>query len=201
MGFLKGGADSRKGKNAALMKLFSAWVQRWATQWPAGATVLDLACGSGRHANLLAAMGFQVTGVDRDPLALAALAPTVRALQADLEDTHWPLLGQQFDAVLVTNYLWRPHWPELLRCVRDWYVHETFAVGQELLGRPKNPDFLLKPGELLQVCEQAGLQVVGYEDGVVNGSRVQRVAARRRRSESRLHWPLLESPVPQNSEP
>jgi len=201
MGILKRGADSRKGKNAALMKLFSPWVQRWSEQWPAGCSVLDLACGNGRHANVLAQRGFQVTGVDRDSAALATLLPSVNPLEADLECGTWPLTGRRFDAVLVTNYLWRPSWMNLLECVSDWYVHETFALGQELLGRPKNPDFLLQPGELFRVCAQSGLQVLAYEDGVVNGARLQRVAARRRAGESWLRLPLLESPVPQSYEP
>jgi SAM-dependent methyltransferase len=156
---------------------------------PPGGSALDLACGSGRHANRLAEAGLRVTGID---IAPGELPPAVERIQADLEQGPWPLAGRRFDVVLVTNYLWRPRFPELLACVDDWYLHETFALGQEQLGRPKNPDFLLRPGELLQICAAAGLQVLAYEDGVVNGSRIQRVAARRKAGP----LPLLCSALP-----
>jgi hypothetical protein len=145
----------------------------------------------------LAARGLHVTGVDRDADALDALPPSVERLQADLEAGPWPLPGRQFDLVLVANYLWRPLFPVLLASIAPggWYVHETFADGQQHLGRPRNPDFLLQPGELLRACR--GLHVLAYEDGVVNGARLQRVAARRLSAAQ----PLLESPVPPNSHP
>lgn len=167
----------------------SAWLQRWLPQLPAGATALDLACGSGRHARLLDRAGLRVLGVDHDREALAQLPAAVATLPADLENDPWPLSGRRFDLVLVTNYLWRPRWPELLDCVDDWYLHETFAHGQQALGRPRNPDFLLRPGELFERCRSAQLHVLAYEDGVVNGARVQRIAARRRAGA----LPLLES--------
>lgn len=172
----------------------SGWLLRWLPLLGPGCTALDLACGAGRHANRLAAAGLRVTGVD---LAPGELDPAVERIQADLEQGPWPLAGRRFDVVLVTNYLWRPRFPELLACVDDWYLHETFAIGHEQLGRPRNPDFLLRPGELLQICADAGLQVLAYEDGVVNAARIQRVAARRRGGS----LPLLESAVPQNSAP
>lgn len=143
----------------------SEWVARWQHLIPARAHVLDIACGSGRHASFLAAQGHQVTGIDRDAQALAQLPTSVRALQADIENAPWPLPGQQFDAVVVTNYLWRPLWPQVLASVRarGVLIYETFARGNEAYGRPSRPDFLLAPGELLQVC--AGWQVVAYEHG------------------------------------
>lgn len=143
--------------------------------------VLDLACGHGRHSRWLAARGCQVTALDRDPAALAALAdlcacadpaspaPTlagrVRTVQADLENAPWPLPGQQFDAVLVTNYLWRPLWPDLLASLRPGalLIVETFAHGQARIGRPSRPEFLLQSGELLRLCPE--LQVLAFEDG------------------------------------
>ncbi len=175
----------------------SLWVQRWASHWTPGTRVLDVACGNGRHANWLASLGCQVTGLDRDAQCLAALAPEVERHGADLEAAPWPLPGRRFDVVLVTNYLWRPLFPALLAAVAPggWYVHETFAEGQQALGRPRNPDFLLQPGELWDVCR--GLHVMAYEDGVVNGARLQRVAARRLGEAQ----PLLESPVTSNLRP
>lgn len=178
------------------MSLPSPWVQRWAPLWQTGQTVLDVACGNGRHAAWLAARGLQITGLDCDATALAALPPAVRALQVDLEGQVWPLPGQTFDVVLVTNYLWRPLFPNLLAAVAPggWYIHETFADGQQHLGRPRNPDFLLQPAELLSVCQ--GLHVLAFEDGVVNGARIQRVAARRLGSAaSLLESVVLPSPT------
>jgi hypothetical protein len=116
----------------------------------------------------------------------------VECLQADLEQGLWPLAGRRFDLVLVTHYLWRPRFADVLDSVDDWYLHETFAVGQEKLGRPTNPDFLLQPGELFERCRSAQLHVLAYEDGVVNGARIQRIAARRRAGP----LPLLESLIP-----
>ncbi len=141
--------------------------------------MLDVACGSGRHLRWLAEQGFRVTGIDRDAEALAALHSTGRTLVADIENAPWPLAGERFDAVVVTNYLWRPLWPVLLASLAAGGVltYETFAVGNEAFGKPSNPDFLLRAGELLEACQ--GLHVVAYEDGVLDAPprRVQRIAA------------------------
>jgi len=162
----------------------SPWLLRWAHLLPAGGRVLDLACGSGRHLRWLAGQGFAVTGVDRDAAALAAsqdLAAAGRAelLCADLEAGPWPLGERRFDAVVVTHYLWRPLWPRLLDALAPGGVllYETFAAGNETVGKPSRPDFLLQPGELLLRC--AGLRVVAYEDGFLDAPPrfVQRVVA------------------------
>ncbi len=157
----------------------SAWVMRWSRLIARGGTVLDVACGSGRHLRWLAAQGFAPTGIDRDAAALAALAPYGRTVVADIEGTPWPLAGERFDAVVVTNYLWRPLWPALCASLRadGVLICETFALGNEAFGRPSNPDFLLHPGELLEACR--GLHVVAYEDGTLDGParRVQRIVA------------------------
>ncbi len=141
--------------------------------------MLDVACGSGRHAAWLAAKGHHVTGVDRDAQALAQLPTNVTAVHADIENDAWPLAYEQFDAVVVTNYLWRPLWPQIMGSVRDGGVllYETFAQGNEAYGKPSRPDFLLQPGELLRVC--AGWQVVAYEHGLRSQPQrvVQRIAA------------------------
>lgn len=157
----------------------SDWIQRWAPLIRPGGTVLDLACGSGRHLRWLAAQGFAVTGVDRDAEALAPLQALGEILVADLETGPWPLTGRRFDAVVVCNYLWRPRFDELLATLADDGVllYETFADGHQALGRPSRPDFLLQPGELLQRC--AGLQVVAFEEGRLDNPPrcVQRIAA------------------------
>jgi len=143
---------------------------------------LDLACGHGRHVRWLAARGWRMTAVDRDGTALATLADLgdrVHAIEADIEGGPWPLEGRAFDAVVVTNYLWRPLLPRIVASVAPGGVllYETFALGNETVGRPSRPDFLLAPGELLQAC--AGLRIVAFEDGFLNTPErfVQRVAA------------------------
>ncbi|MDQ2778344.1 MAG: class I SAM-dependent methyltransferase [Pseudomonadota bacterium] len=143
----------------------SAWVRRFAHLIAPGGTVLDVACGSGRHLQWLLAQGLEVTGVDRNAAALEPLRELAEIVVADLEGAPWPLPGRHFDGVVVTNYLWRPLWPALLAALDEGgvFIHETFAHGQQSIGRPTREDFLLKPGELLQAC--ASLHVVAYEDG------------------------------------
>lgn len=157
----------------------SEWVQRFAPLIPTASRVLDVACGSGRHAALLAALGHQVTGVDRDSEALARLPADVTAIHTDIENSPWPLPGQQFDAVVVTNYLWRDLWPQIVGSVRGGgvLIYETFAEGNGAYGKPSRPDFLLVGGELLQVC--AGWHIVAYEHGLRTQPErvVQRIAA------------------------
>ena len=146
----------------------SAWVQRFTGLVRPGGAVLDLACGSGRHVRWLAGRGFAITGVDRDKAALDALAaacPQAELIAADLESAPWPLADRRFDAIVVTNYLWRPLWPQLLAALAEGgvLIYETFADGHERIGRPTRPDFLLRHGELLTAC--AALRVLAFEDG------------------------------------
>ncbi|HET9976288.1 MAG TPA: class I SAM-dependent methyltransferase [Burkholderiaceae bacterium] len=159
----------------------SGWILRWAHLVAPGGTVLDVACGSGRHLRWFAARGFRVTGVDRDAAATTSLQGSGRIVTADIENGPWPFAGETFDAVVVTNYLWRPLMPTLIASVADGgvLIYETFALGNEVFGKPSNPAFLLRPGELLEHAR--GLQVVAYEDGVLVDPprRVQRLVARR----------------------
>ena len=143
----------------------SAWVRRWSHLVPSGARVLDVACGSGRHVRWFAGRGAAVTGVDRDAAATQPLSAIAEIVVADIEGGPWPFTERQFDAVVVTNYLWRPHLADVIACVapRGVLIYETFAVGNETVGKPSNPNFLLRPGELLQAA--ADLRVVAYEDG------------------------------------
>lgn len=161
----------------------SPWVRRWAPLVASGARVLDVACGMGRHARFFAARGATVDAVDRDAAAGQALQdePAIRFLAADIESGPWPYAGRTFDAVVVTNYLHRPLLPLLCAALAPLgvLIYETFAQGNAQFGRPSNPDFLLAPGELLQLC--AGLHVLAYEDGVVAAPRpvrLQRICAR-----------------------
>ncbi|WP_296493599.1 class I SAM-dependent methyltransferase [Rhodoferax sp.] len=161
----------------------SDWVLRWQHLLPAGGRVLDVACGSGRHMVWLSQKGLVCTGIDRSAEALAAASRYGHAVQADIEGGPWPLikngLPQTFDVVLVTNYLWRPLFPVLLQSLAPGGIllYETFAQGNETVGKPSRPDFLLQTGELLQLCN--GLRIVAFEDGFLpNPERfVQRIAA------------------------
>ncbi len=159
----------------------SPWITRWGALLPAGASVLDVACGSGRHLRWFYERNHPVTGVDQAQAAIKSIAQWAEAIEADLEAGPWPLAGRQFDCVLVTNYLWRPLLPTLIASLAPGglLLYETFAQGNEAFGRPARPEFLLRPGELLQAC--AGLRVHGYEEGFLAAPArcVQRIAARR----------------------
>ncbi len=165
----------------------SDWIRRWGGHWSRDVRVLDVACGSGRHLRWLHAQGLgHLTALDRNAEALSGLATIARTVVADIEGGPWPLKGERFDAVIVTNYLWRPLVPTLLDSVAPggWLVYETFAHGQASVGRPSRPDFLLRPGELLGWIPPTW-RVVAYEDGFLNtpDRYVQRVAAVREVSE------------------
>jgi SAM-dependent methyltransferase len=169
--------------DAAALDRPSTWVQRFAATIPAGGDVLDVACGGGRHARLLAGLGFRVSAVDRDADAIAALTgtPRIEAQVADLERGEWPYGGRSFAGVIVANYLHRPLFPLLLESIAPGgvLIYETFARGNERYGRPSNPQFLLEPGELLRVV--AGrMRVLAYEDLFVDQPKpamVQRICA------------------------
>jgi SAM-dependent methyltransferase len=164
----------------------SPWVTRWSHLIAPVGRVLDVACGGGRHVRWLHAQGFAVTGVDRDAAAVEPLQSIGRVIVADIEKAPWPLAGVTFDAVIVTNYLWRPLLSTIVASVAAGgvLIYETFAAGNEAFGKPSNPDFLLLPGELLWACST--LQVVAYEDGLLDNPprRVQRIAARRQAAEA-----------------
>jgi SAM-dependent methyltransferase len=164
----------------------SPWITRYAHLVTPQGSVLDLACGYGRHTRFFAARGCAVTAVDRDYAALEALADAqCERIQADIENAAWPLEGRMFDAVIVTNYLWRALLPAIVQSVGPGGVllYETFARGNETVGKPANPDFLLMPGELLSAVQgpsvQGQLRVVAYEDGFTDSPPryVQRIAA------------------------
>jgi len=161
----------------------SDWVRRFAPLVTPGARVLDVACGGGRHTRLFVERGCTVVAVDREPRFDPDLRahPRVDLRVADLEQGPWPLTGEQFDAVVVTNYLHRPLFPHLLAALAPGAVllYETFAVGNAAFGKPGNPAFLLAPRELLDAF--AALRVIAFEDGYEDSPRpamVQRIAAR-----------------------
>ena len=160
----------------------SAWVARWVTLIRPGGAVLDVACGSGRHARLLARMGFEVDAVDRDASLFHDKPEGVRLLEADIESGPWPYAGRRFDGIVVANYLHRPLLATLVDSLEPGgtLIYETFAQGNERFGKPSNPAFLLAPGELLDAV-RGRLSVVAYEDLVVDTPRpaaIQRICAR-----------------------
>ncbi len=146
----------------------SPWVVRCAPLIRAGGTVLDVACGQGRHTRYLLEQGYSViaTDLELEPLADLRDEPAVELVEADLEAGHWQFAGRRFDGIVMTNYLHRPHFPDLVESLaRDGVlIIDTFAAGNERLGRPRNPAFLLQPGELLAAFAQQ-LTVVAYEHG------------------------------------
>jgi len=162
--------------------IVSPWIATWAGLVPAGATVLDLAAGNGRHTRFFAGRGHPVTAIDRDVSGLAA-ADTVEVIAADLEDgSPWPLVGRTFGAVIVTNYLHRPLFPSLFAALQPEGVllYETFMVGNERFGKPSRPEFLLNDGELLELV-RSRFSVIAYEARMISEPKmamVQRIAAR-----------------------
>ncbi len=162
----------------------SPWVVRFAPLLAAGSSVLDVASGTGRHSRWFESLGHRVTAVDRDADALAASGAS-ETVVGDLEAGEgpgrgWPFSDRRFDAVVVTNYLHRPLFPSLIDALAPHgvLIYETFAAGNGRFGRPRNPDFLLEPGELLRHC--ASLAVVAFEDGLIASpgrASIQRICA------------------------
>ena len=141
----------------------SAWVLAWAPRIAHG-RVLDVACGAGRHTRLFLERGLEVVAVDRLPQEI----PGARFVLADLEDgSPWPFAGERFQGIVVTNYWWRPLFPALAQSLAPGgiLIYETFMTGHERYGKPSNPHFLLRPGELLDAFRS--LEVIAFEEGTV----------------------------------
>lgn len=160
----------------------SEWLRRHASKIKPGGRVLDVAAGSGRNARWLAGQGFAVEAVDKDVAALDTMRDigNITRTVADLENTPWPYVEKIFDAIVVCRYLHRPLLPLLASgLARDGVlVYETFMLGHEKYGRPQNPDFLLRPNELLQMFH--GLKIVAFEQGLIQQPKpaiMQRICA------------------------
>ncbi|MBA3594841.1 MAG: class I SAM-dependent methyltransferase [Pseudomonadota bacterium] len=178
----------------------SDWVQRWSHLVSPGGTVLDVACGQGRHAHWFHKRNHPLALVDRAQAAIDSIAlpaSSCEKIVADIENGPWPFAGRRFDAVVVTNYLWRPLMPVLLDSLAPdgVLIYETFSQGNETVGKPSRPDFLLRPGELLEICRS--LRIVAFEDGYRQAPPrfTQRIAAVREPASPAAVTPyLLDSP-------
>lgn len=166
------------------MLLPSPFILQWLPEIKSGGSVLDLACGKGRHARAALDAGFTVSAVDVDVSGLAA-SEKLEIIQADLESQGWPLAERTFDGVIVTNYLWRPLFPLLRAAVSPGglILYETFAAGNERYGKPSNPDFMLEEGELARVFG-GGFETLAFEQQTETDPAPavrQRLAARKHR--------------------
>ena len=184
--------DSKKRRHLSITRP-SPWVTRFAPLVRQGGTVLDLACGGGRHSRSLLDLGYTVVAVDLDvePVAHLATRPKLEIIRWDLEqEGSWPLPGRLFDGIVVSNYLHRPLFPVLVDSLGSGgvLIYETFARGNEAYSRPRNPDHLLLGGELLAMT-QGRLQIIAYEHGFVEDSPcpgvIQRICAVNNLAESR----------------
>lgn len=165
----------------------SEWLTRHAHLLPPpdAGPALDLACGRGRHALWLAAAGFRVHAVDRDPEALAAVCAATAGLQVetvelDLEAADVALPTERYAVVVGVHYLHRPLFSLLCAALAPGagvLVYETFTVAQAQRGRPRNPAFLLAPGELRRLC--LGLEILADREGDFDGRMVASIVARR----------------------
>lgn len=170
-------------KTHILLADATPWVKRFATAIPKGGLVLDLACGAGRHSVMLADLGYSVLAVDQDISAIQKLQnSSIQICQLDLETDAWPLEGQEFAGIVVSNYLYRPFLGKLPDMLQEGgvLIYETFAEGNSRFGKPSNPNFLLKTGELLAFAEHYSLKVIAYEDIYVDlpkPAMIQRICA------------------------
>lgn len=162
-----------------------SWLLENADLLPRSGRALDLACGAGRHAFLLAAIGLEVDAVDRDAEKIAevhAIAERARlritARCVDLETGSADLGEARYDLVLVVHYLHRPLFPAIARALKPGglLLYETFTLEQAKRGKPTNPAFLLEPGELVRLV--APLEVLRQREGEFDGRCVACVAAR-----------------------
>ena len=160
----------------------SEWVQRYSGLILPGGSVLDVACGAGRHMKWLSELGMTCLGIDRSEEALDHARAYGEVICADIENGPWPLPNRLFDAVVVTHYLWRPLLPTLVSALGagGLFIYETFAQGQETVGKPSRPEFLLRPGELLELARDHHLTVVAFEDVWLDHPRrrIQRLVAK-----------------------
>ena len=162
------------------------WVVKHAAGIDESGHVLDLACGNGRHTRYLLSLGFRVTALDRITGGLSRMVGNngLRILECDLEDgSAWPLAGESFEGVVVTNYLYRPIFGSLINALSDGgvLIYQTFAIGNAEYGRPHNPDFLLRKNELIETFGPH-LDILDFEQGYTDQPSpaiIQRICCRK----------------------
>ncbi len=162
------------------------WLTRHVHELPAQGLALDLACGRGRHALWLASLGLSVVAVDRDPTALVALRQEagrldvkVDTVERDLEADLDTLGHNLFDVVVCVHYLHRPLFPAIVEALRPSgvLIYETFTRDQGVIGRPRNPAYLLAAGELPMLVEP--LKVVAAREGLFGEAHLSSIVARK----------------------
>jgi len=153
------------------MRPISPWIGKYASLIPLDRPVLDLACGAGRHSLYLLDAGYDVTAVDINISSIAAYQEKVELsiVEADLEKDRWPFSRGAFSGIVVVNYLWRPLFADIAESLTPGGIllYDTFALGNEKYGRPRNPDFLLAPGKLAEFFG-VSLEIVDFFEGVVD---------------------------------
>jgi len=154
------------------------WVQRYAELVPRG-PVLDLACGKGRHGRYFLEQGYPVTFVDKDISGISGLFSynnaNAQLIKHDLEsNSPWPFQPDQFSGIVVTNYLYRPLFPNLATAIKPGgiIIYKTFATGNEQFGKPKNPDFLLKEHELRTAFNKQFQEIAFFQGREINPDRI-----------------------------
>ena len=147
------------------------WIEQYLSQIPVAGLVLDLAAGRGRHAELALQHGYRVIALDKDISAIACGAANLECLQFDLEAGDWPFPPAFFDGIIVCNYLHRPLMSHIAAALKPSGVllYTTFMQGNELHGRPRNPDYLLQPNELQESFKQ-GFAEIAFEQGLTDSS-------------------------------
>ena len=180
----------------SLTRAPSPFVMQFLEGVPAGGTILDIACGTGRHLRAALARGYRLSGIDRDLSGLADLAGLegVELIESDLETGQRPVFaGRLFDGVIVTNYLWRPILPDIFAAVAPagLLIYETFAQGNERYGKPSHPAHLLRPGELIDALRPAGadlLTPIAYEQAKIARGGQLRIVQRLCAVGAGHHW-------------
>ena len=165
----------------------AAWLIDNRDLWPARGRVLDVACGKGRHALLMAQSGLQVRAIDANADAIAALRNEAERLGlqidtavVDLETDPPPSLGESvYDMIAVFNYLHRPVLPAIRAAVKPGgrIFYETFTTRQAERGKPRNPAFLLKDGELRELMKS--FVILRSRDGDIGGRFIASIVAER----------------------
>lgn len=131
---------------------------------------LDIACGEGRNALFLEKNGYDVDAIDISSVAIERGAKEaeeevrINFIQADLEGYQIPI--ETYDLIINFNYLQRSLVPAIKRGLKKGgvVVFETYTLEQQAIGHPKNPEFLLKPNELLRLFSD--LHIFFYREGI-----------------------------------